>query len=679
MRRAIQKLAGGKRSVKPWFLESWGSYSKDIPETRYDPDGCENYDTEIHDLPIELRRLEDEEVPIRRQTFTCSETSTYNELYMAHKSKSLSDILAAQQRSMVRSRSSVPSLTGQVSETEKCQVEMHEEKDEIQVKPSTKPKLVKQKKSINEEDADEDLDKPTDMKNLINQLPDFKISAYGASRRGCVLKQSSLNEELMSTERLREKEKVRKNIQKQASLNEDYLYRRHKKLDSLRDSFFSTSATTAKKFQSLKNGLTHKLKTSTTHIEKATVNSFVRILQGWKSHESTSTTPTTSQAHEIVPPNTPPADSRSVGSNSEETKPHSERRHSKEDGSDSSKDSSLQSDTSVDSEDSFASVIFIPKSDANGLQDPLSPTPLSPGPTSPRMKVSSVPTSPRVKNAPGGLPSPRLKQLPLTIFPIVRPPGSPKSTQAPVQLNKIITNQTNLKSSQDGSLPSQTRSQPNSPPKSESCASEELNSFNIPVEEKLEESLPFEPYNKEMNMEEEIASKSKELMEEITKDLEEINKLTAETNTMRSRVLQDTKPYPKITLQTVAELPEIPQYKGKKEDETYLSNESLNSRLMDRKRRERLKQIRDLLRQRPGFVSTNSRTIFPIVRRCSTQEGKTEPVAKPLPRLLSLELFNPETDDMDSDSSGVSSPDSVDSVISVVQDDKKNKPKEKGT
>lgn len=45
--------------------------------------------------------------------------------------------------------------------------------------------------------------------------------------------------------------------------------------------------------------------------------------------------------------------------------------------------------------------------------------------------------------------------------------------------------------------------------------------------------------------------------------------------------------------------------------------------------------------------------------------GKVESIAKPLPKLLSLELFNPETDDKDSDSSAVSSPDSVDSVISV--------------
>jgi hypothetical protein len=49
--------------------------------------------------------------------------------------------------------------------------------------------------------------------------------------------------------------------------------------------------------------------------------------------------------------------------------------------------------------------------------------------------------------------------------------------------------------------------------------------------------------------------------------------------------------------------------------------------------------------------------------------GRPEPLARPLPRLLSLELFNPETDDVDSDSSGVSSPDSVSSVISVLTEE----------
>jgi hypothetical protein len=64
------------------------------------------------------------------------------------------------------------------------------------------------------------------------------------------------------------------------------------------------------------------------------------------------------------------------------------------------------------------------------------------------------------------------------------------------------------------------------------------------------------------------------------------------------------------------------------------------------------------------------RNPFPLVRRSSVMVvGRPEPLARPLPRLLSLELFNPETDDMDSDSSGVSSPDSVSSVISVLTEE----------
>jgi hypothetical protein len=65
-----------------------------------------------------------------------------------------------------------------------------------------------------------------------------------------------------------------------------------------------------------------------------------------------------------------------------------------------------------------------------------------------------------------------------------------------------------------------------------------------------------------------------------------------------------------------------------------------------------------------------TRSPFPLVRRSSAMVlGRPEPLARPLPRLLSLELFNPETDDMDSDSSGVSSPDSVSSVISVLTEE----------
>ena len=67
----------------------------------------------------------------------------------------------------------------------------------------------------------------------------------------------------------------------------------------------------------------------------------------------------------------------------------------------------------------------------------------------------------------------------------------------------------------------------------------------------------------------------------------------------------------------------------------------------------------------------NPRNAFPLVRRSMTSASGSEsvPATRALPRLMSLELFNPETDDMDSDSSGVSSPDSVGSVISVLNDD----------
>lgn len=50
------------------------------------------------------------------------------------------------------------------------------------------------------------------------------------------------------------------------------------------------------------------------------------------------------------------------------------------------------------------------------------------------------------------------------------------------------------------------------------------------------------------------------------------------------------------------------------------------------------------------------RAHFPIVRRATSASIVT--------RLTSLEIFNPETDDLDSDSSEPSSPDSIDSVIS---------------
>lgn len=87
-------------------------------------------------------------------------------------------------------------------------------------------------------------------------------------------------------------------------------------------------------------------------------------------------------------------------------------------------------------------------------------------------------------------------------------------------------------------------------------------------------------------------------------------------------------------------------------------------------RKNRLNQIKLLLQQKPGFA-TRAKASLPLVRRASSAHaGRLETVSKVLPRLMSLELFNPETDDLDSDSSGVSSPDSSSSVISVISDER---------
>lgn len=105
-----------------------------------------------------------------------------------------------------------------------------------------------------------------------------------------------------------------------------------------------------------------------------------------------------------------------------------ERRPSREDGSDSIKDSSFQSDTSVDSEDSFASVIYVPNANSNR-------TASSPGLTEANASLSSNSTpasSPRFKYPPGSGPisptispgsqriklmSPLLKQFPSPLSP----------------------------------------------------------------------------------------------------------------------------------------------------------------------------------------------------------------------------------------------------------------------
>ncbi|XP_008180540.1 uncharacterized protein LOC100168523 isoform X2 [Acyrthosiphon pisum] len=311
VRKAIQ-LAGstkrGKVSSKPWFVASWTSL--ELPSVlRSDPEGCETCNEDVLNVPIELRRMEDspDSIPLFNRTPT-------------HKSKSLTDIKNTAEKRMVRSRSSIPEL-------EKSMPLTH-----------SKPKLVKQKQSLCDEDAEEDRDKATDMKDLVNKLPQFDVGS-GSKRyryKSNEIKQRSMNEELMSIERLKEKEIVQKNIQRQASLNEELMYST-RTLESIKDTL-----------QLLKTGFTKTFKNPSSQVSDNIKSGLSRML-GYK--EGCEEKVSDEKKIEMPVPalvTTTCCDGR---------------RSSREDGSseDSSKDS-LQSDASVDSEDSLsslASVIFV--------------------------------------------------------------------------------------------------------------------------------------------------------------------------------------------------------------------------------------------------------------------------------------------------------------------------------
>ncbi|XP_033217782.1 uncharacterized protein LOC117173371 [Belonocnema kinseyi] len=577
-RRALQKLAGGKRGSRPWFLENWQNEGKSRRCYEQEDSG------DMDDMPIELRRLEDTTVILSKQSDSLST-----------KSKSLSDILEIQRLDLVRSRSSIPGLCSTV--TSELQL------DEASITPpisTSKSRLVKQKTHINDDDC---LDFPenTAIQQIIKDLPDFQVilDPQSTKRGSIVQKQSSMNEELMSIERLEEKEQLRRHITKQSSLNEDLIYKR-KAFEAFRESFYSGNA--SKRFQLLKSGLTNKIKQSTTNIERVSgmsiKNGFVRILQNWNLTESEVPVPSNC---EYISSKINPENMQNMINMKREPE-YIERRLSREDGSDSSKDSSLQSDTSVDSEDSFASVIYVPKSDVTPLIDVIT------APPGYQLNTASAPPSPRVKYPPD-LTGPRLKMI--SISPLLKqfpatskslPPPSPPGL-SPRTLNSAVMRP--------------FFSHKNKNPSTQPTTNFFDKQFDFASRDECSGTRPFQINNPPL----------------ILSPLE----------------------------QTI----------------------SKNTNNEEESRKDRLNQIKDLLNQKPGFA-TRTKTSFPLVRRASSAvPGRLETVSKILPRLLSLELFNPETDDLDSDSSGVSSPESAGSVVSVISDErytkKLNKSEEKSS
>ncbi|XP_076753793.1 class I SAM-dependent methyltransferase fire dancer isoform X1 [Xylocopa sonorina] len=619
-RRALQKLAGGRRGSgsRPWFLDSWQSGSG---KNRKDYEQEEPPD--VDELPIELRRVEDVNVSLNKQSDSLS-----------IKSKSLGDILEIQRLDLVRSRSSIPGLCSVLT----SELNLDEGSRTSSSMSGSKPRLVKQKSHVD----DIGLEHPdnTAIQELTKDIPDFQVTPSHYSKRGSILKQSSMNEELMSAERLAEKERVRRNIMKQASLNED-IFCKGKTFESLRDSLYSANAT--KRFQLLKSGLTNKIKQSTTNIEVSGIsikNGFVKILQGWKSSDNDTTANTLND--EASKANN---DSK-VQSTTVLSKEGIERRLSREDGSDSSKDSSLQSDTSVDSEDSFASVIYVPKQDAQPTTEVIIPAS-----NNNKLGSSSAPPSPRVKHPPETPHSrvkvisisPLLKQFPATSKSL--PPPSPPGL-SPRILNPVLTRPF---------FGPTTVTNQQQVPGDKAANANKTEVFN----NGCHQSMNGDVQNNKKNIDTEISGRNdclqtgKPSLQSICayKSMTESLEIAEEPQTVKDTapLLPNTDDSPDVSLE------EKNTFEINKEEEN---------------RKARLNQIKELLKQKPGFA-TRTKPSFPLVRRASTTaSGRLEAVTKVLPRLLSLELFNPETDDLDSDSSGVSSPDSVGSVISVISDER---------
>lgn len=497
------------------------------------------------DLPIELRRLEDfEDFP-------------EPPLSAGLKSRSLGSILNPPPRQIVRSRSSVPSLGAQISEkrvsvagayipqlipTSSSSVETRYNNFGVGCSSGGtggRPKLVKQKQSL----CDDDL--------VIPEQGMFSTGSNSSSSVNCVVdekdttrlflrKQSSLNEELMAENRIRDKERVKKRIHKQMSLNEAYLCR----------SIFS------RRLQVIREGFTTKLKISTGSLERVTKCSLVKIMQNFKSsseqmvsdmnkatNNSKNNSPSAETMNNIPNGHLPTSSSTSVNvvtaadsaaatmlqssivtqcsnnNNGNLTDSTSEdpkvRRHSRESGSDSSKDS-LQSDTSIESEDSFASVIYIPRPDQcnNSNKTP-----------------SSVPTSPLV-------------------MPCPTPAQSPAPTRYKIQPQQF-----------------------------------HLTAAATPVLEPLSR-FTFE---------------------------EDKIQVSASTTINQQKIAPK---FERITKQIVKNLPQIPKFR---KPSTF------------------------------ALVHRHAATGVPIFAK-----------------LAPMDIFNPETDDLDSDSSEPSSPDSIDSVISAL-------------
>lgn len=229
------------------------------------------------------------------------------------KSRSLGSILNLPPKQIVRSRSSVPSLGADMKPSQV--IESQNNVTSSSVLPTSaqslsnvvgtlssssssidkrRPKLIKQKQSITDDPEFPFIDDPHNpYRNMTTTHNDLRAQL--------LRKQSSLNEELMAESRIREKERIRKKIQKQMSLNESFLCR----------SVFT------KRLQVIREGFTTKIKTSTGSLERVTKSGIVKIMQNIKN----ASTATQCQQHSTTDGST----TRTESNNSSRNGPYSRR------------------------------------------------------------------------------------------------------------------------------------------------------------------------------------------------------------------------------------------------------------------------------------------------------------------------------------------------------------------
>ena len=558
-----------------------------------------------------------------------------------------------------------------------------------------RPILMKQKTSINETDSPIiiEISKPETSPAPVKEPSIEQVGEkdYLNIPKGLgIIKQSSLNDEFIFPDRFMEKEKIKQGIQKQSSLNEDLIYgNKEQKHESLKDILFKAQF---KRFQVIRESF-EKLRTaSLDRFEKerpeTLKNGIVKLLQSWKSElllgksksagsrEQDGNAPTgygSTFTSKFFRRNSgsfegDESERTSGGEKRVFTFESRERKSSREDSSDSSKENSFQSDTSIDSEDSCISVIFVPKPDQRNTSDEKernksvssessegSDKPLSPkSPKSPKSPGNSS-TSTTRHFPPGRLlgpitPAKNLQPLGQTALPcvaetctstesVLEPQKSPIASQksSPFDKGLIVRSASLDKDAHKAKL-----IVPSSEKYRELFRQNSLNSQSI-IEDVVKtvanpQSLTFNDLSKPSS------SKSESLIRSTSINKGEILSLRSIDNKVPS-----TK---KI----------IPHHKS---DETTRTDAIKNiNKSQDTTSSNVSKYIPKyephIMKRDPSYTQQLSSLLLgenvEIIRKPATSGARNvQIVRKTVPRYLTFEVFNPETDDLDSDNSSSSS------------------------